>query len=78
MRNAGLSIEVIIEYIRLFNLGDETIPQRLQLLIEQREKLRAQKKAVEDMLERLDYKISRYELAVKTGVLSWEEEDKKC
>ena len=78
MRNAGLSIEVIIEYIRLFNLGDETIPQRLQLLVEQREKLQAQKKAVEDMLERLDYKISRYELAVKTGVLSWEEEDKKC
>lgn len=72
MRNAGLPVEVIIEYIKLYREGDETIPARLNLLIGQRDKLLEQKAAVDEMLERLNFKISRYERAVKTGVLSWE------
>jgi hypothetical protein len=28
-------------------------------------------------MDRLNYKISRYEEAVKTGVLSWDDEDNK-
>lgn len=37
MRAAGLPIEVIIEYLRLFREGDSTIKARLDLLSEQRE-----------------------------------------
>ena len=62
----------MIEYVRLFQEGDSTIPARLQLLIEQRESLLEQKKQIEDTLERLNYKISRYEVAVKTGKLTWD------
>ena len=71
MRSAGLPVEAMIEYVKLFQDGDSTIPARLQLLIEQREALLQQRKQIEETLERLNYKISIYEDAVKTGKLSW-------
>lgn len=75
MRSAGLPIEVMIEYNKLFQQGDSTIPARLQLLIEQRAALLEQKRQLEETLNRLNYKISRYEIAVETGILSWETEE---
>lgn len=72
MRSAGLPVEAITEYVRLYREGDSTVPERLQLLIDQRKALLEQKAQIESALKRLDYKISRYELAVKTGILSWE------
>lgn len=74
MRNAGLPVEVIAEYCRLYNMGDSTIGARLELLTEQRKKLIEQKEQLEAEIDRLDYKIGRYEIAVKTGVLSWDKE----
>ena len=73
MRSAGLPIEALIDYVKLCRQGDETIPARLHLLKEQRENLEEQKKQIQAAADRLDYKISRYEEAVKTGKLSWEE-----
>lgn len=73
MRNAGLPIEGIIEYVRLFQMGDTTFKARLELLKEQRNHLEKQKQQIETMVKRLDFKIQRYERAVKTGILSWEE-----
>lgn len=72
MRSAGLPIEAMIEYVRLFQEGDETIPARLQLLLDQREALIEQKAQIDSTLKRLNYKISRYERAVETGELAWE------
>lgn len=72
MRGAGLPIEAMIEYVRLYQEGDETIPARLQLLLDQREALIEQKAQIDSTLERLNYKISRYERAVETGELSWD------
>jgi len=40
MRNAGLPIEVLIEYVTLFQKGDEAIAARKELLIEQRKLLK--------------------------------------
>lgn len=67
MRNAGLPIESLIEYQRLFRAGDSTIPARLELLNEQMDILQKQKEQIEETMDRLSYKISRYEEAVKTG-----------
>jgi DNA-binding transcriptional MerR regulator len=72
MRSAGLPIEAMIEYVRLFQEGDETIPARLQLLLDQREALIEQQTQIDSTLKRLNYKISRYERAVETGKLTWE------
>lgn len=76
MRSAGLPIEAIIEYVRLSRLGDSTFKARLELLSEQREALISQKEKIDEMLSRLNYKISKYEEAVKIGKISWDE--KSC
>ena len=67
MRNAGLPIESPIEYQRLFRAGDSTIPARLELLNDQMDILQKQKEQIEETMDRLSYKISRYEEAMKTG-----------
>lgn len=72
MRAAGLSIESLTEYLRLYKEGDSTIKERKELLSQQRELLTAQKKQLEETINKLDYKISRYENALKTGKLTWE------
>lgn len=64
MRSAGLPIEVLIEYVALFQQGDETIEARKELLSEQRKQLKEKMKDMKKTLERLDYKIERYEQSV--------------
>lgn len=60
MRGAGLPIEVLIEYVTLFQQGDETIEARKMLLAEQRKQLIVKMEDIKRTLERLDYKIERY------------------
>jgi DNA-binding transcriptional MerR regulator len=64
MRSAGLSIEVLIEYVALFQQGDKTAEARKELLIEQRKQLIIRMEDMKKTLERLDDKIARYEQAV--------------
>ena len=75
MRSAGVSVEALIEYVRLYQQGDATIEARLHLLQEQEQLLQAQYQRIGTTFKRLNYKISRYERAVKTGVLSWEADE---
>ena len=77
MRSAGVPIEALIEYVKLFQIGDSTFEARRQLLKEQYDILEEQKQQIEAPKERLKYKVSRYEEAVKTGVLTWEEKSGK-
>lgn len=72
MRKAGLPIEAMIDYVKLFQQGDETIPARLELLNNQMLTLKLQKQKIEETMDRLSYKISRYEEALKTGKLTWD------
>lgn len=72
MRSAGLPVEAMIEYVRLCQEGDGTIPARLQLLVEQRDNLLEQRRQIDETLDRLNYKIARYEIAVETGPLTWD------
>lgn len=71
MRSAGLPVEVMAQYVKLNQEGDITIPDRLELLKKQREVLHEQRKQLDATLDRLNYKIERYEHAVDTGKLSW-------
>lgn len=72
MRNAGLPVETLIEYVRLYQLGDGTFKARRNLLAEAREDIVDKLQKYQDTLDRLDYKIFRYDEAIKTGVLSWD------
>ena len=60
MRGSGLSIESLVEYVSLFQQGDETIEGRKEILLEEREKLSKKISEMQSTLERLDYKIKRY------------------
>ncbi len=71
MRAAGLAVEGLVEYVKLYQEGDSTMQARMDLLIEQRETLIKQKTKIDDYLEKLDYKIESYEKGIKTGVLEW-------
>ena len=64
MRSAGLPIEVLIEYIGLFQQGDETVEARKELFIEQRKQIIKRMEDMRKTLERLDYKIASYEQAI--------------
>ena len=64
MRSAGLPIETLIEYVGLFQKGDATVEARKELLIEQRKQLIARMEDMQKTLERLNYKIERYEQSV--------------
>ena len=61
MRNAGLSIEVLIEYVTLFQLGDETVGIRKELLMEQRKHIVEKIEELKNTLSYLDKKIDGYE-----------------
>ena len=61
MRSAGLPIESLIEYVKLFQQGDVTTEARKELLVEQRKQLIAKMKDMQKTLERLNYKIESYE-----------------
>lgn len=78
MRSAGLPVEAMIEYVKLYRQGDSTIPDRLHLLEKQRDSLLEQRKQIDVTLKRLNYKISKYEDAVSTGVLNWDDEKENC
>ena len=75
LRKAGVSVEAIAEYVRLFNMGDETIKDRLALLVSEREELGKQLAELTEAVELLDWKISRFRKAVETGVLTWDKEE---
>ena len=64
MRSAGLPIEVLIEYVGLFQKGDGTTEARKELLIEQRNQLIIKLEDMKKTLKRLNYKIARYEQTV--------------
>lgn len=72
LREAGVPIEMIITYVELFRQGDETFAARRDLLIEAREKILEARSKYDTALEKLAYKISKYEQAVETGRLDWD------
>lgn len=61
MRKAGVQIEALIEYVALYQQGDETFQARKEILIDQREQLAARMEEMKESLERLDKKIQYYE-----------------
>jgi DNA-binding transcriptional MerR regulator len=64
MRSAGLPVEVLTEYIKLVQQGDQTIEARKEILKDQRDQLLARMEEMQKTLDILDHKIKVYEHAV--------------
>lgn len=60
MRGAGIPVEALIEYVALFQQGDDTSAARKQILIEQRELLLVRMAEMQRTLQRLTTKIEHY------------------
>lgn len=61
MRNAGMEIEILLEYVDLFRKGKSTVQARKKLLEEQKAKLIEKQRNVNATIERLDYKLELYD-----------------
>ncbi|MCC5895390.1 MerR family transcriptional regulator [Alkalibacterium olivapovliticus] len=61
MRSAGLPLEILKRYADLVRSGDETLEERKQILIEEKEQLKKKKEEIEQVINRLNYKIEDYE-----------------
>jgi DNA-binding transcriptional MerR regulator len=64
MRCAGLPVDVLTEYIKLVQQGDQTIEARKVILQEQRDQLANKMEEMQKTLDMLDHKIKVYENAV--------------
>jgi DNA-binding transcriptional MerR regulator len=64
MRDAGLTIDVLTEYVELVQQGDQTIEARKQLLVNQRAELVQKMEEMQKTLDLLNYKIEVYESAM--------------
>ncbi len=64
MRSAGLSIDFLSEYVKLFKEGDSTLEKRRSLLIDQRTLLKERMHEMQITLNRLDRKVERYDTLV--------------
>lgn len=61
MRKSGLKIEKLIEYVTLFQKGNETADIRKALLIEQKKDILSKIEELNENLKYLNIKINRYE-----------------
>src|SRR5262245_11703827 len=64
MRGAGLTVEVLIEYMGLVQQGDKTIEARKEILKEQWHLLAARMEEMKKTLDLLEHKIEVYEKAL--------------
>lgn len=65
MRSAGLPVEALIEYVELYQQGDQTFSARLELLQEQRRNLEEQQKQLEAAISKLVIKFPATKLQSK-------------
>ena len=61
MRDAGVEIEILIEYMSLFEKGKSTVSARKELLEEQRKRLLEKQENINATIDKLNYKIKLYE-----------------
>lgn len=67
LKNTGMPIKDIRHFIEMAMAGDETIEERLQLFLRQREAVKAQMAALQETLAMLDFKCWYYETAKAAG-----------
>ncbi|MHB9291951.1 hypothetical protein Holit_01039 [Hollandina sp. SP2] len=60
MRDAGVPVDPLIDYVALFQEGDNTRDARKMILVEQRDNLVNRAAELQKLITRLDYKIEHY------------------
>lgn len=61
LRKAGMTVEELIEFVKLYRQGDTTVQARKRLLIDQQADLQEQVAAIQKTLNYLTYKVDHFE-----------------
>lgn len=61
LRNAGMTIEALVEFVKLYREGGQSTEARKSLLIDQREDLLDKISAIKKTVKYLNYKIEHFE-----------------
>jgi len=69
LKETGMPLKGIKQYIDWFEEGDSTLPQRLEMFCSQKEKIEGQIALFQKHLAKIEYKISLYQEAVQLGSL---------
>ena len=69
LKETGMPLKGIRQYIEWFDAGDSTLSQRLEMFQKQREKVLADIAALQKHLAKIDYKVNLYAKAVRCGSL---------
>jgi DNA-binding transcriptional MerR regulator len=64
MRGAGVSVNVLLKYVQLFEQGDATAVERKQMLIGERDRISAKIAEMQAALTRLNFKVDRYDKVI--------------
>lgn len=65
LKNTGMSLKEIREYIKLCEEGDSTLEQRLRIFHQQKEIVNQRIAELEEYQKMIDYKIGFYEKAIR-------------
>jgi DNA-binding transcriptional MerR regulator len=60
MRDSGIPVDPLIDYVALFQQGDKTREARKMILVEQRDNLVSRAAELQKLIARLDHKIEHY------------------
>ena len=73
LKNCGLSINEMLEYLELCLQGEKSIPERKVMLAEKRKNLEAEMKQIQESIDYIDWKQNFYDevLAGKTEYFSY-------
>ncbi len=67
LKDTGMPIKKIKEFIDFCMQGDETLPQRLEIIRNHKKDVEAQMAQLTEHMETIDYKLRYYETAVAAG-----------
>jgi MerR family transcriptional regulator, aldehyde-responsive regulator len=69
LRDTGMGLVDIRHYIELCRMGDESIPERYQIILHQREVARHEMEEMRQRMDHLEHKVAYYQdLLVKSGI----------
>lgn len=69
LKETGMPLKGIKQYIDWFEEGDSTLPQRLEMFCSQKKKIEGQIALFQKHLAKIEYKINLYQEAVRLGSL---------
>lgn len=67
LKSTGLQLKEIKHYLDLCRQGDDSLQERMQIFLRQKERIQQQINELQQNMKKIDFKIKYYEEAIKSG-----------